>query len=347
MSAGTIEIDGSEGEGGGQVLRAALALSLHTRRPFRITQVRAKREKPGLLRQHLTAVQAATKLSNATVAGAELGSKELEFRPGPLVPGDYEFPIGSAGSTTLVLQAILPPLLVTSGRTRVRLTGGTHNPAAPPFEFLDLALAPLLRRMGAKLELELARPGFHPAGGGEITVVVDGVARLERIELLERGATRSRRALVRISNLRREIGAIELKCIEKTLGWPAQDGRIETTRNALGPGNAVLLIVECEHLHEVFTGFGERGVPAERVGAIASEAAKAWLDADAPVGMHLADQLVVPMAIAGGGTFRASHVTEHARTVVDVARKFVDVAIAIEERGADDFRFAIGGRTRG
>ena len=344
MAAETIEIDGSQGEGGGQVLRTALAHSLHTRRPFRIVNVRAKRDKPGLLRQHLTSVLAAARLSNAEVSGAELGSSRIEFRPGALVPGDYEFAIGTAGSTSLVLQAVLPPLLVGAGRTRLRLFGGTHNSAAPPFEFFEQALAPLLRRMGAKLELELVRPGFYPAGGGEIVVTVEPVARLEPIELLERGAGRSHRALVRISNLRREIGAVELIGVEHVLGWPASEGRIESSRDALGPGNAVLLFVECEHVTEVFSSFGERGLPAERVGMAVAQEAKAWLDAGAPVGMHLADQLLVPLAMAGGGSFRASEATDHARTVVDVVNRFVDVSISIEERATGDVRFAVAKR---
>jgi RNA 3'-terminal phosphate cyclase (ATP) len=343
MAAETIEIDGSQGEGGGQILRTALALSMHARRPFKMTAIRARRDKPGLLRQHLTSVLAAAKLSGAEVVGAELGSLELEFRPGALVPGDYEFSIGTAGSTTLVLQAVLPPLLVGAGRTRLRLVGGTHNSAAPPFEFFEQALAPLLRRMGAKLELELIRPGFYPAGGGEIVVTIEPVARLEPIELLERGAGRSHRALVRISNLRREIGAMELTGVEHVLGWPAEEGRIDFTRNALGPGNAVLLFVECEHVTEVFSSFGERGLPAERVGMTVAQEAKAWLASGAPVGLHLADQLLVPLAMAGGGTFRASEATEHARTVVDVVRRFADVSIALDERAAGDVRFTIAG----
>ena len=332
MSAETIEIDGAQGEGGGQILRTALALSMHARQPFKMTAIRARRDKPGLLRQHLTSVLAAAKLSGAEVVGAELGSLELEFRPGALVPGDYEFSIGTAGSTTLVLQAVLPPLLVGPGRTRIKLTGGTHNSAAPPFEFLQLTLAPLLRRMGARLELELVRPGFYPAGGGELIVTVDPVPKLEPLTLLERGAIRGQRALVRLSNLRRYIGEIELSAVERVLGWPVAEGRIDLTRNALGPGNAVLLIVECEQVTEVFSSFGERGLPAEKVGARVAEEAKRWIAAGAPVGMHLADQLVVPLALAGGGEFATSEVTEHARTVAGIVTRMAGVATRTESR---------------
>src|SRR4051812_15499079 len=163
-----IEIDGSEGEGGGQILRSALSLSICTGQPFRIVKVRANRDKPGLMRQHLTAVKAAAEICAGDVDGAELGSRALTFRPGKLAAGDYSFAIGTAGSCTLVLQTVLPPLLAAAGESRVRITGGTHNPAAPPFDFLLRSFLPQVVRMGADVSLELVTPGFFPRGGGEI-----------------------------------------------------------------------------------------------------------------------------------------------------------------------------------
>ncbi|HWH70147.1 MAG TPA: RNA 3'-terminal phosphate cyclase, partial [Candidatus Sulfotelmatobacter sp.] len=155
-----IIIDGSQGEGGGQILRTALALSLVTGQPFRLERVRAGRQKPGLLRQHLTAVEAAKTIGCAEVVGAALGAQTLEFRPGPVTPGNYRFAVGTAGSATLVLQTVLPPLLIASGTSTLTLEGGTHNPFAPPFDFLARCFAPLLERMGPRLELELRQPGF-------------------------------------------------------------------------------------------------------------------------------------------------------------------------------------------
>src|SRR5690349_406818 len=157
-----ILIDGSSGEGGGQILRSALALSILTRTPFKMERIRAGRDKPGLLRQHLTAVNAAQEVSSADVTGAELGSRDLTFKPRTVQGGDRSFSIGSAGSTTLVLQTILPALLRASGPSTITIEGGTHNPAAPPFEFLARAYLPLLARMGAKVELTLDQPGFFP-----------------------------------------------------------------------------------------------------------------------------------------------------------------------------------------
>jgi len=188
-----IVIDGAQGEGGGQVLRTALALSLRTGQPFRIENIRAKRAKPGLLRQHLTSVQAACAISGADAEGAALGSMALTFTPGRVRGGDYAFSIGTAGSTTLVLQTVLLPLLLCGEASTVTIEGGTHNPAAPPFEFLKLAFLPLLRRMGGHVELELLRPGFFPRGGGCIRATIEPTSHLGRLDLEERGKLVARR----------------------------------------------------------------------------------------------------------------------------------------------------------
>src|SRR5262245_2007058 len=160
-----ITIDGSAGEGGGQILRTALALSLVTARPFRIERIRAGRPKPGLLRQHLTAVQAAAKVGAARISGAEVGSLELTFEPTGLRGGAYDFAVGTAGSATLVLQTLLPALLRAREPSQLTIEGGTHNPYAPPFDFLARTFLPVLRRMGAAIEARLEAPGFYPAGG--------------------------------------------------------------------------------------------------------------------------------------------------------------------------------------
>src|SRR5512138_2046230 len=161
-----ITIDGSQGEGGGQILRSALALSLVTGKPFRIENIRARRQKPGLMRQHLTAVNAAVEIGAAHVSGNTVGSSELTFAPTALRSGEYHFVVGTAGSCTLVLQTVLPALIIAEGSSEIRLEGGTHNPAAPPFDFLAGAFLPLLNRMGPDVRAALERPGFYPAGGG-------------------------------------------------------------------------------------------------------------------------------------------------------------------------------------
>ena len=181
-------IDGSLGEGGGQVLRTSLALSLVTGKPFRIDNIRAGRKSPGLLRQHLTAVGAAAQVGEASVDGAAMGSTSMTFIPRALRAGDYAFSIGTAGSTTLVLQTILLPLAVAGAPSTVVIDGGTHNPAAPPFDFLDQAFLPLLRRMGVDVNVELVRPGFFPAGGGQIRATITPVGKLGRRDLTSRDA---------------------------------------------------------------------------------------------------------------------------------------------------------------
>src|SRR5687767_13803626 len=168
ISGRMIELDGSEGEGGGQILRSALALAIVRGEPLAIHSIRAKRKRTGLLRQHLTAVHAARAVGAARVVGDALGSTELRFEPSGVVHGEHHFAVGTAGSATLVLQTVLWPLLVAPGESTVVVEGGTHNPLAPPFEFLARVLAPLVRRMGAELELELVRAGFYPAGGGAV-----------------------------------------------------------------------------------------------------------------------------------------------------------------------------------
>jgi RNA 3'-terminal phosphate cyclase (ATP) len=196
-----ITIDGSQGEGGGQILRTSLALSLVTGQPFRMERIRAKRQKPGLLKQHLTAVEAAKTVGCAELTGAALGSQTLEFIPGPVTPGNYRFAVGTAGSATLVLQTVLPALLTASGLSTLTLEGGTHNPMAPPFDFLEESFMPMIHRLGPSVELELKRPGFYPAGGGRFHARVQPVKQLSRLDLLDRGTIRTRHAKVLVSKL--------------------------------------------------------------------------------------------------------------------------------------------------
>lgn len=193
-----ISIDGSHGEGGGQILRTALSLSAVTGKPFAIENIRARRSKPGLMRQHLTAVKAAAAICGAKADGAEVGSTRLRFEPGSLKAGEYAFNIGSAGSTSLVLQTVLPPLALADGASRVTLQGGTHNTGAPPFEFLDRAFLPLIRRIGFNADVELRRFGFYPAGGGEVRVEIQAPSTLEPLVIDERGAALSKRRSDRV-----------------------------------------------------------------------------------------------------------------------------------------------------
>jgi RNA 3'-terminal phosphate cyclase (ATP) len=325
-----ISIDGSLGEGGGQVLRTSLALSLVTGKPFRIDNIRAGRKSPGLLRQHLTAVGAATQVGEARVEGAAMGSTSMTFVPHALKAGDYAFAIGTAGSTTLVLQTILLPLAVAGGPSTVVIDGGTHNPAAPPFDFLDQAFLPLLRRMGAIVEVELVRPGFFPAGGGQIRATITPAGRLARLDLGSRGALVRGTVRAVVANLGYSIAQREVRVAGAVLGWKDEALQAHALTGSMGPGNAVSIIVESEHVTDVFTGFGERGVRAEVVAEKAASEAKQYLDSNAAVGEHLADQLLLPMALGEGGSFTTLPPTGHMTTNATIIRKFLDVEIAIE-----------------
>lgn len=336
-------IDGSHGEGGGQIIRSALALALATGAPFRIEQIRAGRAKPGLLRQHLTCVDAARAISGAEVEGAQLGSRALTFRPGPLRPGGYRFDIGSAGSTLLVVQAILPALVRGGDAWTLDLIGGTHNPSAPSFHFFARTLAPLLRRQGARVAARMAKAGFYPRGGGEITVEVAAGGRLGGLEVMARGEVRGRVVAAIVANLPRTIGEREVAAATARLGWDAAAGAIEAVVSP-GPGNAVSIEVECAHLTETFTAHGERGVPAEKVARAAADECAAYLAARAPVGEYLADQLLVPMALGGGGRFVATTLSDHTRTQIDLLRQFLGVEIAVHELGADGVELVVPAR---
>ncbi len=330
--ADPITIDGSRGEGGGQVLRSALALSAVTGRPFRITRIRAGRRKSGLLRQHLTAVRAAAVACGATVEGATPGSGELSFEPGPPVRVEDRFSVGTAGSACLVFQTVLPILLVAPGRSRVVFEGGTHNPAAPTFEFLARAFLPIVRRMGAKVDATLERPGFFPAGGGRFVVEVAGGEPLRPLELETRGKVVGRRACVRVANLPDHVGERELRVLRSKLGWRDEEIGIERC-DALGPGNVVSIEVEAERVAEVVTSFGALGVKAEVVSRRAVDGVRRYLAADAPVGEHLADQLLLPLALSRGGRFRTVAVTPHCSTNAAVIERFLPVAISFGDGG--------------
>jgi RNA 3'-terminal phosphate cyclase (ATP) len=325
----TVHIDGSQGEGGGQILRTALALGAITGTSVVIENIRAGRAKPGLMRQHLTAVRAAAEVCGGALTGDELGSRALSFTPGKVRPGDYRFPIATAGSACLVFQTVLWPLLFAGAPSHVVFEGGTYNPKAPPFDFLAVTLLPLLRRMGARVDARLERHGFYPAGGGRIAVDI-APSTLAPIELLDAGPVRAQRARALVANLSAKIARRELDVVRAGLGWPEDACRVESITDAPGAGNVLFLELERDGVTEVFTSVGERGRPAERVAEEAVDEARRYLAADAPVGEHLADQLVIPMALAGGGAYRTGPLTLHSRTNIDVVRRFLPVEIAVE-----------------
>lgn len=326
-----INIDGSMGEGGGQILRTSLGLSVVTGRPFTITNIRAGRKKPGLMRQHLTAVQAAAEISGARIAGDQLGSTQLIFEPGNVRPGVYHFAVGTAGSATLVLQTILPGLLTADGPSQITIEGGTHNPYAPPFHFLYRSFLPVLKRMGAEIQARLINYGFYPAGGGKMEIDIKPVAKLQPLELNERGKLKTIKAKAYVANLPDQIAERELSVIRARFPDVGDNVQVVRADNSPGPGNIVTIEMEYENITELITGFGEVNKRAEKVGSEVAEQARKYLASDAPVGKYLADQLMIPFALAGGGEFVTLPLSRHAQTNLEVIRLFKPSNIIVNE----------------
>ncbi|CAN7616771.1 RNA 3'-terminal phosphate cyclase [Pseudoduganella sp. LjRoot289] len=330
MAEKIIELDGSQGEGGGQVLRTALTLSMITGQPVRLTDIRANRPKPGLMRQHLVAVQAAAQVCGADIGDTGLGARELLFRPGAIRAGNYSFAIGTAGSSTLVLQTLLPALLFADGPSTVTVSGGTHNPMAPPAEFLQRAYGRAMRDMGATIDITLRRRGFYPAGGGVVEATVQACAGLRPLALLEAGARRNVFAESLVAAVPPGVARRELDFVGAAMGWDASRLHLVQLPDDQGPGNALLLTLESEHVTEVFAAFGEKSLRAESLAKQVVQDARTYMMSGAAVSEHLADQLMVPMALAGGGKFTVDRVSQHAITNADVIARFLPVDIRFE-----------------
>lgn len=326
-----IAIDGSKGEGGGQILRTALALSLLTGASFSIEKIRAGRSKPGLMRPHLACVRAAATIGDAEVDGAEIGARMLTFRPGRVRAGNYRFDTGGAGSTTLVWQTVLMPLLSADAPSSVELVGGTHNPMAPPFEFVRDVFAAQLQKLGVQLDLTLERHGFYPAGGGRWRCAIEPWTERLPLTLLERGTSVRREARALVAQLAGSIAVRELDTLCHELEWDRAVGKPEMVRDSAGPGNVLQARLEHEHVREIVSGFGERGLSAERVASAVARETKRYLASDAPVGEHLADQLLMPLVLGAGGTFRTLAPTPHCLTQIEMLRLFLDVSIEARE----------------
>lgn len=334
-----IEIDGSQGEGGGQILRTALALSLCTGRPVRLANIRARRPRPGLMRQHLACVKAAEAVSGARVEGAEPGAQTLVFEPGPVRAGEHEFKVGSAGSCTLVLQTLWPALLRAGAPSRVAVEGGTHNPMAPPFHFIARSFAPLVRRLGGGVELQLQRLGFYPAGGGRIEAGFYPAAEgLRPFDLPARGERRAAFAESLVPGIPAKVAVRELEALGRALGWSGEQLRTPAVRQNEGPGNALMATLEHAHVTEVFTSFGEKTVSAEQVArALALEVRRYLRGGSAALGPYLADQWALPLALAVTDSGRAAHyscteLTAHAHSNFAVIERFLPLRFATRAR---------------
>ncbi len=338
MAKREIIIDGSEGEGGGQVLRSSLSLSAITGKPVRIEAVRGGRKKPGLLRQHLTALRAAADICDAKIEGDELKSGEIAFHPGAIKSGDYKFTIGSAGSALLVAQTVLPILSFAGGPSTVTIEGGTHNEWSPTFDYFNQAFLPQFRKMGGRCKAEISRYGFYPAGGGQITLTVEPADNPVPLHLRTRGQRVREKADVLLANLKPGIAERELKTLIRQMSMEPSQGEIRHV-DSPGPGNVVAVILDHDNVTEIFTGFGKHGVKAEAVAKGAVREAQDYLsavdaDGQAPAcGEYLADQLLLPMALLGGGSLTATELSQHTRTNMDIIRAFIPVEFKTTQTG--------------
>ncbi len=350
-----IELDGSKGEGGGQILRTALTLSLLTGRPFQLRKARANRDKPGLRPQHVMAVKAAAELGRAEVDGAEVGSRTIRFRPGAIEPRDLTLDIGTAGATALVLQTLHLPIAVNAGSgVRVSLRGGTFNEKAPSFPFLARTWAEWMRRLSLPIALTMPEAGFYPRGGGTLDAWIEP-GTPKPLVLEGRGALRRIRGLAATAGLPgdRGIGERMQKRALERLESEALAGvaDIEIGNRPGGPGAWLELTAEFDDpgradgapLTATFVGLGARGKPAERVADEAVDEMLAMLGREGAVDPHTADQLLLPLAFADGrSSYTVTEVTEHLRTNVGTIKAFLDREIRIEEAEDGGGRVIVG-----
>jgi RNA 3'-terminal phosphate cyclase (ATP) len=344
METSMIVIDGSYGEGGGQVIRTSLALSAITGQPVHIKQIRAGRRKPGLRPQHLTGVRAAARVCDARTEGAKLNSQELTFLPqSPPQAGTYTFDVaqaargGSAGSVSLILQTVLLPLALAEGTSQITLRGGTHVAWSPPFDYIKRVYLPTLAWLGVTAKTNIRKWGWYPIGGGEIQATVEGLGRsalLTALELPQRGKLLRVRGLSASSNLPKHIRMRQEKAALQTLRSNGVNARIDVVdAPAKGTGTVVFLWAEFENTVAGFTSLGERGKPAERVAEEAAEELLIFVDGDAILDRFLADQLILPAALARGPSrFTTGEVTQHLLTNAWVVNHFLPGRVRIDGR---------------
>jgi RNA 3'-phosphate cyclase len=324
-----LEIDGSYGEGGGQLLRMAVALAAVTRRNVALRNIRAKRDKPGLAPQHLAAVRAVAALCDAQVQGLELRSQGLQFLPQALSGGEHRFDVGTAGCVTLVLQALLPAMLASGRSGAVTVTGGTDVRQAPPIGYFVNILLPLLARMGVKARLEVVRRGYYPRGGGEVRLSV-GPGSLRPIELAAAGSLVAIEGHAHVANLPEHIAErMRGAALEGLASVPGAAPRIGMEvldpAQAVGTGGAIVLWARTEHTVVGAARVAERGVRAETLGAAVGQELAEDLRAGATADLHAADQLLVYLALAGGGSYLSRALTPHAQTAMWLIEQFLPV----------------------
>src|SRR2546422_1042141 len=322
-----LEIDGAHGEGGGQLLRMAVAASALTETPVRVTRIRAGREKPGLAAQHATAVGALAKLCGAEATGLEIGSKTIEFEPGKIASGRYSFDVGTAGSITLVLQALLPVVTTAPGPVSVRVTGGTDVPWSPPMDYFTRVFLPLIRRLGAHVDVEVARRGYYPKGGGIVDTVIEPNRRWSSFDPTDLGEIDRVRGIAHVANLPEDIPKRMKHAAVRRLHGPADvkiEERIYRGAEAIGQGGALVLWAEAGATVLGSDSLAQRGKPSERIGEEAAAALRSEIESQATLDIHAADQLLVYLARANGrSVFRVREISGHIETMMWLLPQFM------------------------
>lgn len=330
--SGLLIIDGSQGEGGGQILRSALSLSAVTGRSFRIENIRARRPKPGLLSQHLTCVKAAAAVCSAEVSGDYKGSISLDFHPGIIRGGSYRFDVRTAGSAMLVFQTLFPILSMAESESELELTGGTHNPHAPPFEFIDEVFLPIVADLGFQANVELVRYGFFPRGGGIVKAQIRPREGDADLDLTSRGKLRSMRPSVLVADLSVEIAKREARVLGRELKRSSLPADILRLEPGQGPGNMILLKGKYGGAACLMSAPGMKGKRAEAVARDVVEAWRQFHKLEVPVQQELADQLLLPMALAGAGVFCTGPLTPHAKTNLSIIEQFMGPRFLVTEK---------------
>ena len=343
--AAAVKIDGSHGEGGGQILRTALALSAIVGRPTEVVKIRARRKSAGLQAQHLTAVTALAQVAEAEVQGAELGSTSLTFRPRQIKGGDFVLDVGTAGATTLVFQTLVWPLAVGAARGQVVIRGGTHVPFSPPFHYLRDVFLPAAALLGLKAGMDLLRWGFYPRGAGGMRAEVHPVAQFKPIELLARPEAKTVHGLSAVANLPKSIGDRQRDRAAKRLKAEGLTPKLETVdASGLGQGTFLFLVLPEGPAPAGFSALGERGKPAERIADDTVDQLLAFVRSGAAVEAHLADQLLIPMALARGrSAMTVERITDHLVTNAWVIEQFLPAKVAIEGRTGSAGRVVVEG----
>jgi RNA 3'-terminal phosphate cyclase (ATP) len=326
-----IEIDGSYGEGGGQILRTALAFSAILKRPVRVHHIRAGRKKPGLQPQHLKGVEALARMTEGQAEGVQIGSDTITFIPKNILSGDYKFDVGTAGSVTLLLQGLLLPLCLSQKSSRLTLVGGTHVPWSPPFHYLNEVLFPTLKSIGISVDADMKRWGWYPKGGGILHVEIKPVQEFKPVSLIDRGPLKKIRGLSATSHLPRHVGERQrdyaLRRIEKELKMDPEVNVLHDVP-ANGPGSFFFLVAESEGAIAGFSSLGERGKRAEEVAKEAVDSLKEYVESDGCIDPHLADQLIPFISLAKRNSLlTTTRITEHLLTNLWVVQHFLNVRI--------------------